>query len=305
MTDLLAPLRKFHRPDIPPAPEMPVGAVDQVVGQIGPFRFYVILHADGRMMSYLERQTGTLTTANIAAFWSKWGMSEPPPVDDVNEAVVGTKKAIFFIHQDEVRKMITPKVETSGPPSVLCTCDVCGRESHERAKLERSRGSRAVDMASEGQVLRRLQGKGWTYIQKTLRCPSCEDQRKSKPQPKETAPVSTEPSREQKRLIMGLLESVYSTASGRYSGGETDSTVASTLGPDFKTDWVSQIREEFFGPDGNDTALLELSAEIAELRAEIDAAAQQVTAAEASLKKLHLRLDKATEALDKIAGVKK
>lgn len=319
MTDIFAPLRKFHRADIkvPPGINFPD---DCALGQIGLMRFYVVRNCDGSLMIFLERQRGRPTEQNIAAFWRNWGI--PPPEEyQVETALTLPKRAVFTIHQDEVEKMITPQTETSGPPSVLCTCDICGRESHERAKLERSRGHRTPDVASDGQVMRRLQGKGWTYLQKTLRCPSCEDQRKAKakltPTPEElpvptTATVSPEPSREQKRLIMALLEGVYVVDAGRYSGNETDTTVAQALGPDFKTDWVSQIREEFFGPDGNDTALLEISAEIAELRNEIKGVSDQITAAEVALKdhyrtvdSLHLRLDKAVAAIEKIAGGKK
>ena len=59
-----------------------------------------------------------------------------------------------------------------------------------------------------------------------------------------------QPTREQKRQIMSLLEVSYDTEAGRYKGGDTDKTIAETIGGGCMPGWVAQLREDFFGPDG-------------------------------------------------------
>ena len=59
-----------------------------------------------------------------------------------------------------------------------------------------------------------------------------------------------QPTREQKRAIIDMLEEVYDTTAGRYKGAETDATVAAVLGEGVMPGWVAQLREDLFGPDG-------------------------------------------------------
>lgn len=63
-----------------------------------------------------------------------------------------------------------------------------------------------------------------------------------------------QPTRDQKREIMAMLQDVYDPKAQRYRGAETDKTIAETLGDGILFGWVAQIREEFFGPDGNEAA---------------------------------------------------
>ncbi len=215
--------------------------------------------------------------------------------------------------------MFEAVINERGFPTAKCSCDMCGRETLEKAQHTRHRGDENKREVVEKQVITRLRGKGWTHIKNVLRCPACEIARKEK-EPKivesenamtdklktlKLVTPATEPSREQKRQIMGLLDSVYDTSKGRYTGVETDTSVAAALGDGFMVDWIGQIREEFFGPDGNDSAMLELAAEMAELRAEIDKAFERSAEAHKAITTLSERLDKATSRLDHLTGVRK
>lgn len=74
---------------------------------------------------------------------------------------------------------------------------------------------------------------------------------KRKTTPKATkANDLVKPTREQKLSIIGLLQDVYDTEKQRYKGNDTDQAVAECLDI-ARWGWVSEIREEFFGPDGN------------------------------------------------------
>ncbi len=71
------------------------------------------------------------------------------------------------------------------------------------------------------------------------------------------------PTREQKREISQMLDSVYDTKAGMYQGRETDQTVASAMGGGIMPGWVAAIRDEFFGPSGEngDMAALKFTLE--------------------------------------------
>lgn len=71
-----------------------------------------------------------------------------------------------------------------------------------------------------------------------------------------------EPTRDQKREIMDLLNGVYDRTAGRYSGGETDKTVAEAIGGGVLPGWVAEIREDWFGPDGGNDEIVALRAEL-------------------------------------------
>ena len=74
---------------------------------------------------------------------------------------------------------------------------------------------------------------------------------KRKTTPKATkANDLVKPTREQKLSIIGLLQDVYDIEKQRYKGKDTDQAVAECLDIT-RWGWVSEIREEFFGPDGN------------------------------------------------------
>lgn len=66
-----------------------------------------------------------------------------------------------------------------------------------------------------------------------------------------SATALVQPSRQQRRDIIGILQDVYDVKKQRYQKAETDQTVAEVLNIK-RWAWVTQIREEFFGPDGNE-----------------------------------------------------
>ena len=167
-----------------------------------------------------------------------------------------------------------------GHPRVRCICDDCGRDEVVGAVHGR-RGD-----AGAGQAAAKVQRLGWSYIGKRLRCAACERKRKfggvarmgiqmkdnqmtgtqSKTRgrtAKTRAQVAPEPeaaSRAQKREILSLLEEVYDVGVGAYLRGDTDDTVAEVLS--VRPGWVAALREEFFGPSGENAEMKALSADI-------------------------------------------
>ena len=152
--------------------------------------------------------------------------------------------------------MIEPIPPGSGVPRVRCLCDDCGREDVVTCDYQRTAGCEWLP--NSGQAHRKMIGRGWSLSKGRLRCPKCEDKRKlaMKSQTEERQMQKAEvtqlrqPTREQKRQIMGLLEVSYDTGVGRYKGADTDKTIAETIGGGCMPGWVAQLREDFFGPDG-------------------------------------------------------
>jgi hypothetical protein len=164
--------------------------------------------------------------------------------------------------------------------SASAVCDICDHSEVVRADYEKTHAGFKVN---EGQVVFRLTQNNWSYIKGVLRCPECEAKRrgdqpiKNKEEPIMTqandnvvaiTPAATEelrqPSREQKRQIISLLTEVYDTSAGRYTGGETDKTVAEAIGNGVMFGWVAQIRDELFGPEGGNEELETLDADFKE-----------------------------------------
>lgn len=159
--------------------------------------------------------------------------------------------------------------------SASAVCDICGHSEVVRVDYERTHSGFKVN---EGQVIFRLTKNDWSYIKGVLRCPECEAKRRGDhpSKIKEELPVAQndnvvaitpaaeeprQPSREQKRQIVSLLTEVYDTNAGRYTGGETDKTVADAIGNGVMFGWVAQIRDELFGPDGGNEELESLEAD--------------------------------------------
>lgn len=213
--------------------------------------------------------------------------------------------------------MIRPDIDHLGFTIAVCTCDDCNLEHTVKAQHNRHRGNANKGGVIEGQVVTKLTAKGWTFIKKTLRCPACEAVRTSsrnKPEPMEMvmAEASTDlrqPTREQKRQIMELLNDVYDTKTTRYTGGETDKTVADALGGGVMHGWVAQIREEFFGPDGGNEELEALVAEVKQLQSETAEIAKKchedIQLALASLRDYNKLRDKLNDLTPRVEKLKK
>ena len=211
-----------------------------------------------------------VTDANIDAFWRRWGYKPPDRYEEVR--LLSGSHVQILIPNDELKNMIkiTPKGTSRGPVAEV-KCDCCGVTENIRAAYERKSTDKFE--VKEGQVILKATQKGWSQIKGTLRCPECEAKRRdaAKPQKEITVknvvnmPITEEPrqpSREQKRQIVTLLTDVYDIASNRYTGGETDKTVADAIGGGVLFGWVAQIREDLFGPDGGNEEIVRLEADV-------------------------------------------
>lgn len=113
------------------------------------------------------------------------------------------------------------------------------------------------------------------------------------------------PSQEQKRQIFEMLGVVYDTKAGRFTGCESDVTVATALGNGILFGWVAAIREEFFGPAGGNEELEKLQSDMRDwqdmaqaVRKQMDEWLPKLTAAQNAVAEMQRRMD----ALVKAAG---
>lgn len=110
-----------------------------------------------------------------------------------------------------------------------------------------------------------------------------------------------QPTREQKREILAMLDIAYDASAQRYKGSDTDQSVADALGNNIMWGWVSALREEFYGPDGNEDAEVLLK-EITEWQAKAD---KSYADAAAKLEEAHVfltEMDAAKSEVDKLAA---
>lgn len=208
-----------------------------------------------------------------------------------------------------------------------CACDDCGTTVTMPAKHARPgrvigmSGRPVMELLSEGEVVAKLRKNGWSYNKKGLLCPECAKAkapiRISKSQPKETVivtqipktetPAVRQPTREQRRQIVELLNTCYDTKAERYIGTDTDKTVADCIGGGVLFGWVAQVREEFFGPDGGNGEMEEVLQAIKTQRAALDAiqgtvdsVVQMLNGAASSLDKAYAHLAILERRLDQI-----
>lgn len=167
--------------------------------------------------------------------------------------------------------MIHAVDRSHGVPCATATCDECDTELRVTCDYERRPGGEWVP--NKGQINTRLTGLGWSVTAKAMRCPACVAARKTHQQRTQDEMMTThatdlrQPTREQRRQIMDLLTATYDTKAERYTGTETDKTVAEAIGG-VMPGWVAAIREEFFGPDGSNEELVKLRDELRALREE-------------------------------------
>lgn len=167
------------------------------------------------------------------------------------------------------------KLKGTGVPRARVVCDECSREEVFPAGYESGRNTHDKrSTVIEGPVIQKATKQGWSYVKGVMRCPACEAKRKADAAAKkqeiktmtDTVTELRQPTREQKRQIMAMLEASYDTKAGRYTGGDTDKTVAETIGGGVMPGWVSEIREEFFGPDGGNDDMEIVVAELKSAR---------------------------------------
>lgn len=172
-----------------------------------------------------------------------------------------------------------------GEEQAFCTCQDCGGEEtiparHGDSGRERTRNRFALHLHSEAAVIEALKKRGWSHVKNRLRCPKCTDARTTKQQESpmkfdpqaalaeiEAKEALRKPTPEQEVDIIVALSSAYDRKAKRYLGQETDKTVAEAVGGGCMPGWVAQIRQDKFGPAGNEEAEA-IRAEIEAIRAE-------------------------------------
>lgn len=174
-----------------------------------------------------------------------------------------------------------PIRDSRGNSTAKCTCAECGATTNIKSNFATRVNSVRGPEVNMAQVIPKLHAAGWTYIKGVLRCHKCElnrifDYEAAQPLenimakeptiivvPPPPAPPLRQPTRDQKRLIVAALEDAYDTKNQRYKGTETDKGIADMLEDGIMAGWVAAVREDMFGPDGNE--------EMGDLAAEINA----------------------------------
>jgi hypothetical protein len=197
----------------------------------------------------------------------------------------------------------------------LCKCDDCAAQ----VAVTAAHGTRppgphrnvCPPLVSVGQVLTKIQRQGWVSVKGKLRCPACEAKRRAqedRPEMPDNIAEIRQPTREQKREIIGLLTDTYDVAAERYQGAETDLTIAEAIGGGCMPGWVASIREDMFGPAGANETMDDLAADLAAWRAEMDARAAELhdrhVAFSADLRAFNAEREKAAEFERRIAAIK-
>jgi hypothetical protein len=196
--------------------------------------------------------------------------------------------------------MLTACRNDRGKSAALLACDLCGHSTVIPCQHQRARGRDAE--VNVGNANRRATTMGWEIRGSEHHCPTCVEQRRSEPAPIKDAAVNEvpnnlpkinnelrQPTKEQKRQILEMLQDTYDMGAQRYRGVETDRSIAEVLGKEFLWGWVSSIREEFFGPGGNEEADIRLS--------ELQACLQSIDALLPKLKKQQMEIDEAVAGL--------
>ena len=208
--------------------------------------------------------------------------------------------------------MIEAVRSDKGQSRAKVICDECSRDDVVPCNHERGRGSTAPAV-NEGQVLRKIEQRGWALVKGTLRCPACEARRKAaapRPQPEtipdpaamETAvstaaeiqpPALRRPTPAQKRQIIGLLEDAYDDDAKRYRNPtDTDRTLAEVIGGGCLWGWVAEIREELFGPDTRNAEINAIRSEMKRIEGLIGNLTGETRKLDDAMAALKVRLDK-------------
>ena len=149
-----------------------------------------------------------------------------------------------------------------------CVCDMCSTEIFincmhgPKPTTPNKRGNATKpkdEIKNSKTVIQQLSKQGWKIYQKEVVCGTCFEKRGKEKKlniKKSTVEPIRQPTRNQKREITLLLNDVYDVDKQHYKQAETDHTVAETLGDGILWGWVSQIREDVFGPDGNEADML-------------------------------------------------
>jgi len=196
-----------------------------------------------------------------------------------------------------------------GNATARCTCDECSEQIVVKSNYTTRVGDRRPIEVNRTKALVRLQDAGWTYVKNVLRCPKCEAARKEKTMSKEPVVVNIapppvqpirQPTREQKRLIVAALDDAYDMTHQRYKGTETDKGIAEMLGDGTMPGWVAAVREDMFGPDGNEE-MTDLADEIKDWMNKVDMELAAIKTAMTAIEQSRGEVKKYQDRLFKIA----
>ena len=168
----------------------------------------------------------------------------------------------------------------NGKAVAAVICDECGhRDEVPCAYKGKTEAKSRAARPNEGQARSKAIQLGWSIIRNKMRCPACEEKRKSEMKQEtvtklhQTTPARS-PSKRQRIEIFTMLAEVYDIDAGLYKNGDTDDSVADVLG--VMPGWVAEIREEEFGPAGGNESIENLIKQIAGF--EKDCAGTEATA---------------------------
>lgn len=196
----------------------------------------------------------------------------------------------------------------------LCKCDRCSSEvalnalHNDKSGRMHNAKARKLTLKEPGMVNKILVDRGWNVGPRGILCPACvSKKREVKPMTNNVQPLR-EPTREQKRQIVAMLESSYDIEKGRYKGAETDLTVAEVIGGGVMFGWVAQVREDMFGPDGGndemgkiEVDLKQWHADMVKVSAEVHSALNDMTV---KLREFNDHKGKAADFLKRIEAIK-
>lgn len=170
-------------------------------------------------------------------------------------------------------------------------CSDCG--AFEVIKVPFGAGS----SCSQEPADRGFRAKGWRVgrNRKLDVCPACQERVKPeaeviqlKPNPAPEPPKAEPPrelSREDRRIIISKLDTIYMDERTGYADGWTDKRVAEDLGVPLA--WVASLREENFGPENVNTEARLFVARVEAMVAKIDAAYEQARVAHEKAEAAH------------------
>ena len=163
--------------------------------------------------------------------------------------------------------MTIESVRMNGKEMAKCICTKCEKREYVPALHGSTKGTFTGELPPvqhPDKVIEKLRKMNWYVTPKRMYCPDCaKSMKKSKvakmqartlniPKNEPANKPAAQPTAEQKREILFLLQDVYDTENQRYKGSETDKSVADTIGNDTPIEWVAKLRDDFFGPEGNE-----------------------------------------------------
>jgi hypothetical protein len=207
--------------------------------------------------------------------------------------------------------------DVRGNSMAKCFCSKCGRTTTFRCAHTFNPKKASDIKVKVSEALPKAMADGWSFKYGNPLCPICEKERKDAQKPREEpqmskeptvivvppppAPPLRQPTRDQKRLIVAALEESYDTKNQRYKGTETDKGIADMLADGIMSGWVAAVREDMFGPDGNEE-MTDLAAEIKEWMKRVDLALSDIQLALGGMELAKAEVSKYLGRLNKIAA---